>query len=186
MHSSSSVSPCAHTAESHVPLSLPTPGMTWSASSRVVRLGSRGGLGLSSWCFLGLRRLLVGLGSRSGRLAGRSFRLRAIRRRPQSEVVAKKLHDQRAVTVRLLGEAVELSDSIVERLFREMAGTIWRVQDLVIEDREVQSEAKTDWVSRGKLSLSDIGSVLALFSLCFQPMLRWVECYVPCRLHAQQ
>jgi len=41
-----------------------------------------------------------------------------------------------------------------------MASTIWRVQNLVIEDGEVEGQAEADWVGWGKFGLSDIGSVL--------------------------
>ena len=41
-----------------------------------------------------------------------------------------------------------------------MACTVRRIQDLVVEDREVQGEAETDWVSRSELSLRDIGGIL--------------------------
>ena len=41
-----------------------------------------------------------------------------------------------------------------------MAGTVGRVQDLVVEDREVQCQTETDWVSWGELSLGNIGGRL--------------------------
>jgi hypothetical protein len=41
-----------------------------------------------------------------------------------------------------------------------VAGAVGRVQDLVVEDREVQRQTQTDGVGGGKLSLSDIGSRL--------------------------
>lgn len=41
-----------------------------------------------------------------------------------------------------------------------MASTVWRVQDLIVEDREVQGETETDGVGRSELSLSDVGGVL--------------------------
>ena len=41
-----------------------------------------------------------------------------------------------------------------------MAGAVRRVEDLVIEDREVESQTKADGVGRGQLGLSNIGSAL--------------------------
>ena len=41
-----------------------------------------------------------------------------------------------------------------------MASLIGRVEDLVVEDGEVQSETKSDWVGRGEISLSNFGSIL--------------------------
>ena len=41
-----------------------------------------------------------------------------------------------------------------------MAGAIWRVKDLVVEYREVESESKTDWVGGSELGLGDIGGIL--------------------------
>lgn len=41
-----------------------------------------------------------------------------------------------------------------------MASTVGRVQDLVVEDGEVEGQAKADGVSGGQLGLSDIGSAL--------------------------
>ena len=46
-----------------------------------------------------------------------------------------------------------------------MAGTVGRVQDLVVEDREVQSQTKTDGVGGSKLSLSNIGGRLFIKSV---------------------
>ena len=41
-----------------------------------------------------------------------------------------------------------------------MASTVGRIQDLVIEDGEVKGQSETDGVSRGELSLSDVGGAL--------------------------
>jgi len=43
-----------------------------------------------------------------------------------------------------------------------MARTVWRVQDLVVEDREVEGQAKTDGVCWGKLGLGNVGSILGV------------------------
>ena len=41
-----------------------------------------------------------------------------------------------------------------------MASTVGRVQDLVVEDREVQRKAETDGVGRCELSLGNVGGRL--------------------------
>lgn len=117
-----------------------------------LRLGSGLlGLGLS---FLLCRLLLFGSISRG------SLGLTVVGRCPQGEVVPEQLHDQGAVTVRFLGQGVELGDGIVEGLLGEVAGAVGGVQDLVIEDREVQGQTQADRVSGSELGLSDIGGAL--------------------------
>lgn len=96
---------------------------------------------------------------------GASLGLVAVRRSPQGQVVTQELHDQGAVTIALLGEGVELSNSVIERLLGEVASTVGRVQNLVVEDGEVESEPKTDGVGRSQLGLSDIGSVLIIIKV---------------------
>ena len=41
-----------------------------------------------------------------------------------------------------------------------MARLIRGIEDLVVEDREIQGETKTDWMRGGKVSLSDFGGIL--------------------------
>ena len=41
-----------------------------------------------------------------------------------------------------------------------MAGTVGRVEDLVVEDGEVEGQAEADGVSRGQLCLGNVGSAL--------------------------
>ena len=115
-------------------------------------------------------RLLGLLGSSAGFSASLAASPAAASGSPPSEevqrveVVAQELHDQRAVAVGLLGERVELGDGVVEGLLGEVAGAVGRVQDLVVEDREVQGEAETDRVGRGELGLGDVGGILGLAS----------------------
>jgi hypothetical protein len=70
------------------------------------------------------------------------------------------LHDESAVAVRFLGQRVELGNGIVEGLLGKVASTVWRIQDLVVEDREVEGQAEADGVGWGQLGLSNIGGVL--------------------------
>lgn len=125
------------------------------------RLGHGRGLGLGRGR-LGLTRggvgcLLLGLGLAS---SSSSLRLGAIRRSPEGKVITEELHDEGAVTVRFLGETIQLGNRIVEGLLGEMAGAIGRVEDLVVEYGEVEGEAETDRVGGGELGLRDIRGVL--------------------------
>ena len=92
------------------------------------RLGLGSGLARRSFCLLLLLFSLGGLSLTGG------LGLAAIRRSPQSQVVAKQLHDKRAITVRLLREGVELGDRIVKCLLCEMASTVGGVENFVVED----------------------------------------------------
>ena len=83
-----------------------------------------------------------------------------VRGGPEGEVVAEELHNECAVTVRLLGQRIELSNSIVECLLGKMTCTVWGVEDFVVEDREVKGESETDGVGWGELGLGDISCVL--------------------------
>jgi hypothetical protein len=112
-------------------------------------LGS-GLLCLRLWCFFGLTLVSSAIGSR----------LDSIGRCPESQVVAEKLHDESAVSVGLLGEGVELGNGVIEGLFGEVACAIWRVEDLVVEDREVESQTKADGVGGRQIGLCDGGGSL--------------------------
>lgn len=58
------------------------------------------------------------------------------------------------------------SNGLVEGGLGHLAGLVGRVQDLVVEDREVQGEAKTDGVSGSELSGGDLsGSLVSLEGL---------------------
>jgi hypothetical protein len=49
------------------------------------------------------------------------------------------------------------SDSIVESLLGQLAGLVWRVENLVVEHRKVQSETETDGVGGGEVLGSNLG-----------------------------
>jgi hypothetical protein len=119
------------------------------------------GIGLGGLCRGGRRSSSRGSGSLSlGGLCLSGFTVIAVGRGPEREVVTQQLHDQSAVAVRLLAKRVKLGNGIVERLLGEMACSVRRVEDLVIEDGEVQGEAETDGVSGSKLRLRNIGGAL--------------------------
>jgi hypothetical protein len=71
---------------------------------------------------------------------------------PERQVVSEELHDQRRILVALLRERVEFGNRIVKRLLGEVARTVRRVEDLIVEHREVEREAKADWVSGWEFS----------------------------------
>jgi hypothetical protein len=130
------------------------------------RLRSGCGLGLGGGGSRGggsLLLLLLGLA-----LASSSLLLGSVRGSPEGEVVTEELHDEGAVAVRLLAEAVELGDGVVEGLLGEVAGAVGRVQDLVVEDGEVEGKSEADGVRRGELGLGNVGGVLqVLLEACF-------------------
>ena len=105
--------------------------------------------------------LTLGLSSRSvssGSLGGLLGILHV--RGPEGKVVTKELHDEGRVLVRLFREGVELGNSVVEGLFGEVASAVGRVQDLVVEHREVEGETETNGVSGGELGNGDVRSSL--------------------------
>ena len=123
------------------------------------RLGGRLLLGLGLLLLGGRSGLALGLGSIG--LGGRGLLgLSGVRRRPEGQIVAQELHDERAVAVRLLGKRVKLGNSVVKGLLREVASTVGRVQNLVVEDGEVQGETETDGVGGRELRLGDVGGAL--------------------------
>lgn len=93
-----------------------------------------------------------------------------------NQVVTEELHNQGRILVRLLREGIELykinqsrsnnelkkhtSNSIIESLLGQLASLIGRVEDLVIEDREVKGESETDRMRGGEVSLGNFGGVL--------------------------
>lgn len=41
-------------------------------------------------------------------------------------------------------------------LLRQMAGTIWRVENFVVKHREIEGQAQADWVSWSKFEESNV------------------------------
>jgi hypothetical protein len=64
------------------------------------------------------------------------------------------MHERRKWLARLTG------NGLVEGGLGHLAGLVGRVQDLVVEDREVQGKTKTDGVGRGELSGGNLGGRL--------------------------
>jgi len=82
---------------------------------------------------------------------------------PEGEVVAQQLHNEGRVLVALFREGVEFGDGIIESLLGEMASTVGRVKDLVIEDGEVEGKTEADGVRRWEFGDGNIGSSLVSF-----------------------
>lgn len=95
------------------------------------------------------------------------------------QVISQELHNEGRILVALLTQGIEFckvvrvvrvfsctcfigltSNSIIESLLGEVASLIRRVQNLVVEDGEVESQTKTDWVGWGKVGLGNFGGVL--------------------------
>merc|ERR1719443_1344959 len=94
-------------------------------------------------------------------------------RGPQSQVVAEQLHDECGILVRLFGNIVKLRNRLLEGLACHLASFIRLVEHLVLEDREVERKAETDWMRDRQIFLGDLlGSfirplcVLRCRSLC--------------------
>jgi len=63
----------------------------------------------------------------------------------------------------LLCRCIHTSNGIIKSLFGQLAGLVRRVQNLIIENREVQGQTQTDWVSGRKAGCSDVsGSLVGL------------------------
>ena len=55
------------------------------------------------------------------------------------------------------------SNSIIESLLGKVARLVWGVEDFIVEHGEVEGKTKANWVSWGKVGLSNLGSVLVGF-----------------------
>ena len=56
---------------------------------------------------------------------------------PESQVVTEQLHNERRVLVAFFAQSIKLGDRIIERLLREMASTVWRRQNFIVEHGKV-------------------------------------------------
>ena len=71
---------------------------------------------------------------------------------PKRQVISEELHDQSRILVALFGERVEFGNRIVKRLLGEVACTVGRVEDLVVEYRKVERETEADGVGGWEFS----------------------------------
>jgi len=75
---------------------------------------------------------------------------------PQGQVVTQQLHNERRVLVRVLRERVELRDGVVKGLLGQGAGLVGRVEDFVVEHREVECQTEADRVSGWQFRIGNI------------------------------
>ena len=71
---------------------------------------------------------------------------------PEREVLLQQLDDALGVTEVVLLELIDLVESRLESVVCELAGLRVVLQHLVVEDGEVKSETKLDWVARWQLN----------------------------------
>ena len=76
------------------------------------------------------------------------------------KIIPQQLHDQRGVLVAFLTQGIQLGNGVIESLLGEMACLVRRVENFVVEDGEIQSKTKTNWMSRCKVGLRDFGGIL--------------------------
>ena len=67
------------------------------------------------------------------------------------EVVAKELHDESGILVRLLAERVEISDGVVKGLLRERARLLRQRKNLIIEDGKIERQPQADRMRRRQM-----------------------------------
>jgi hypothetical protein len=76
---------------------------------------------------------------------------------PERKVFLKKLNNRFSISESFLINIIDLFESIRQGLFTEFASLLVVVHNFVVEDREVKSKSKSDWVAcvqrfRGGLS----------------------------------
>ena len=71
---------------------------------------------------------------------------------PESQVLLEKLDDALGVTEVILLELIDLVEGGLQGVVSELAGLRVILQHLVVEDGEVKSETKLDWVARWQLN----------------------------------
>ena len=71
---------------------------------------------------------------------------------PECEVLLEELNDALGVTEVVLLELIDLVESRLEGVVCELAGLRVVLQHLVVEDGEVKSKTKLDWVARWQLN----------------------------------
>ena len=77
-------------------------------------------------------------------------------RSPESQIVSQKLHDQGGILVGIFCNIVKLCNGVLKGCAGHFAGFIWIVQHLIHEDRVVQGQAKTNWMSDCQVSFCHV------------------------------
>ena len=66
---------------------------------------------------------------------------------PEGEILLKEFDDGFGISEGLLIDVINLLESIRESGFTEFTGLLVLVHNFVVEDREVKSKSKSDWVA---------------------------------------
>merc|ERR1740139_1564044 len=85
-----------------------------------------------------------------------SLGLTLLARSPESQVVAKQLHDECGILVRVLSHIVELGNSIFESSAGHLACFIGVAEYFVLEYGEVEGEAEANGMSHGQVLLRNL------------------------------
>merc|ERR1740139_434204 len=76
-------------------------------------------------------------------------------RRPQGQIIAQQLQDQRGIFVRVLCHVVKLGNCIFESCASHLARLIWIGEHLILEDRKVQCQTQADGMCHSQIGLCD-------------------------------
>ena len=79
------------------------------------------------------------------------------------QVVSQQLHDECGILVALLTQGVKLGNGIIECLLGQVASLIWRIENLIVKDREVEGETKADGMCWSQVSLGNFRRILVGF-----------------------
>mmetsp|Transcript_65957 Transcript_65957/g.187356 ORF Transcript_65957/g.187356 Transcript_65957/m.187356 type:complete len:293 (-) Transcript_65957:51-929(-) len=77
-------------------------------------------------------------------------------RRPERQVVAQELHDERGILVGFLGDVVELRDGVLKSRPGHLAGVVRVLEHLVEEDGVVQRKAEANGMRHHQVLLSHL------------------------------
>nr|GMC49277.1 leucyl-tRNA synthetase, putative [Ipomoea batatas]GME13364.1 leucyl-tRNA synthetase, putative [Ipomoea batatas] len=69
-------------------------------------------------------------------------------RSPQSEIVPEKLHYQGTVFVGVLVQGIQFRNCLIKSLLCKVTSPEMRVHDLVVENREIQSQSQANRMCR--------------------------------------
>ena len=86
---------------------------------------------------------------------------------PEGEVLLEELNDGLGISEGLLVNVIDLLESVREGLLSELAGLLVVVHDLVVEDREVEGETKSNWVAGVEALGASLGELVVLEGAIF-------------------
>jgi hypothetical protein len=86
---------------------------------------------------------------------------------PEGEILLKELNDGFGISESFLINVINLFESIRESGFTEFTGLFVVVHNFVVEDGEVKSESKSDWVASVQGLGAGLGELIVLESTVF-------------------